>query len=77
MQRKIFRPRTIEVIGDRRKLHKEELDNLYSSTNIRMIKTNRVTWEGHTARFGEKRNVHKILFGKPEGERLLGRSGCR
>jgi hypothetical protein len=57
-----------------RKLHNEELHNLYSSTSIiRIIKSRRVRWAGHVARMGEKRNVYRLLVGKPEGKRPLGR----
>jgi hypothetical protein len=61
-----------------RKLHNEELHNLYSSPSIiRMIKSRRMTWAGHVARMGEKRNAYRILVGKPEGKRPLGRPRCR
>jgi hypothetical protein len=57
-----------------RKLHNEELHNLYSSPSIiRIIKSRRMRWAGHVARMGEKRNVYKLLVGKPEGKRPLGR----
>jgi hypothetical protein len=53
-------------------LHNEELHNLYSSPNIiRMIKSRRMSWAGHVARMGEKRNAYRILVGKPEGKRPL------
>jgi hypothetical protein len=56
------------------KLHNEELHNLYSSPNvIRVIKSRRMSWVGHAARIGEKRNVYRILVGKLEGKRPLGR----
>jgi hypothetical protein len=62
------------VTGEWRKLHNEELRNLYSSPNIiRMIKSRRTRWAGHVARMGEKRNTYRILVGKPEGRRPLGR----
>jgi hypothetical protein len=52
----------------------EELHNLYSSPNIiRMIKSSRMRWAGHVAQMGEKRNAHRILVGKPEGKRPLGK----
>jgi hypothetical protein len=55
-------------------LHNEELHNLYSSPNIiRMIKSRRMRWAEHVARMGEKRNAYRILVGKPEGRRPLGR----
>jgi hypothetical protein len=57
-----------------RKLHNEELHNLYSSPNvIRIIKSRRMRWVGHVARTGGKRNVYRLLVGKPEGKRPLGR----
>jgi hypothetical protein len=72
--RRMFGPRRDEVTGDWRKLHNEELHNLYSSPNIiRMIKSRRIRWAGHVARMGETRNVYRILVGKPEGKRPLGR----
>jgi hypothetical protein len=68
--RRIFRPKRDEVMGDWRKLHNEELHNLYSSPNIfRMIKSRRMRWAGHVARVGETRNAYRILVGKPEGKR--------
>jgi hypothetical protein len=60
------------VTGGWRKLHNEELHNLYSSPSIiRMIKSRRM--RGHVARMGEKRNAYRILVGDPEGKRPLGR----
>jgi hypothetical protein len=71
--RRIFGPRRDEVMGDWRKLH-NELHNLYSSPNIiRMFKYRRMRWAGHVARMGETRNAYRILVGKPEGKRPLGR----
>jgi hypothetical protein len=62
------------VKGGWRKLHNEELHNLYSSPSIiRIIKSRRMRWAGHVVRMGEKRNVYRLLVGKPEGKRLLGR----
>jgi hypothetical protein len=72
--RRIFGPRSDEVTGDWRKLHNEELHNLYSSPNIiRMIKLRRMRWAGHVVRMGETRNSYRILVGKPEKKRPLGR----
>jgi hypothetical protein len=72
--RRMFGPRRDEVTGDWRKLHNEELHDLYSSPNImRMIKSMRMRWAGHVAPMGEKRNAYRILVGKPEGKRPLGR----
>jgi hypothetical protein len=52
----------------------EELHRLYSAPSIiRMIKSRRMRWAGHVARMEEKRNAYRMLMGKPEGERLLGR----
>jgi hypothetical protein len=71
--RRIFGPKRDEVTADLRKLHNEELHNLYSSPIIiRMIKSGRLKWAGHVARMGEK-NAYRILVGKPEGKRPLGR----
>jgi hypothetical protein len=56
------------------KLNSEELHNLYSSPNIiRRIKSRRMRWAGHVACMGEEMKVYKVLVGKPEGKRLLGR----
>jgi hypothetical protein len=66
----IFGPKKDEVTGGWRKLHNEELHNFYSSPSIiRMIKSRRMRW----ARMGEKRNACRILVGKPERKRPLGR----
>jgi hypothetical protein len=66
------------VTGGWRKLHNEELHNLYSSPSIiRMIKSRRMGLAGQVARMGEKRNAYRILVGKPEGKRPLGRSRRR
>jgi len=56
------------------KLHKEELNDLYSSPNIvRVIKSRRIRWAGHVARMGKKKCVFRVLVGKPEGKRPVGR----
>jgi hypothetical protein len=74
--RRIFGPKRDEVTGDWRKLHNEELHNLYTSPNItRMIKSRRMRWAGHVARM-VTRNDCIILVGKPEGKRPLGRPRC-
>jgi len=72
--RRIFGPKRDEVTGEWRKLHNEELNNLYSSPNIvRVIKSRRMRWAGHVARMGKERGVYRVLVGKPEGRRPLGR----
>jgi len=72
--RRIFGPRRDEVTGEWRRLHNEELNDLYSSPNIvRVIKSRRVRWTGHVARMGEERRVYRVLMGKPEGRSPLGR----
>ena len=72
--RRIFGPKRDEVTGEWRKLHNEELNDLYSSPNIvRVIKSRRMRWAGHVARMGEGRGVYRVLVGKHEGKRPLGR----
>jgi len=72
--RRIFGSRRDEVTGERRRLHKKELNDLYSSPNIvRVIKLRSMRWAGHVARAGEERGVYRVLVGKPEGKRALGR----
>jgi len=72
--RRIFGPRRDEVTGEWRRLHNDELNDLYSSTNIvRVIKSRRMRWAGHVARMVEEREVYMVLLDKPEGRRLLGR----
>jgi hypothetical protein len=62
-------PKRDEVTGEWRKLHNEELHDLYPSPSIiRIIKSRRMRWEGHVARMGEKRNAYRLLVGKPEGK---------
>jgi hypothetical protein len=59
-------------------LHNDELHNLYSSPNIvREIKSGRMRWAGHVARMGEGRGVYRVLVGRPEGKRPMGRPRCR
>jgi hypothetical protein len=71
--RRIFGPRRDEVTGDLRKLHNEELHNLYSSPNIiRMIKSRRMRWRGPVGGV-VRRNAYRLLEEKPEGKRPLGR----
>jgi hypothetical protein len=72
--RRIFGPRRDEVTGDWRRLHNEELNDLYSSPNIvRLIKSRRMRWAGHVARMGEEREAYRVLVGKPKGKRPMGR----
>jgi hypothetical protein len=60
------------VTGEWRKLHNEELNDLYSSPNIvRVVKSRRMRWTGHVARMGERRNVYRVLVGKHEGKKPL------
>jgi len=76
--RRIFGLRRDEVTGERRRLHNEELNDLYSSPNIaRVIKSRGMRWAGHVARMGEERELYRALVGKPEGRRPLGRPRCR
>ena len=71
--RRIFGPRKDEVTGEWRRLHNEELNDLYCSPNIvRVIKSRRMRWAGHVARMGDERGVYRILVWKPEGRRPLG-----
>jgi hypothetical protein len=71
--RKIFGPKR-EEDGPQRKLHNDEIHSLYSSPNIvRVIKSRRMRWVGHVARMVEGRDVYRVLVGRPEGKRPLGR----
>jgi len=72
--RRVFGPKRDEVTGEWRKLRNEELSDLYSLPNIvQVVKSRRMRWVGHVARMGEGRGVHRVLVGKPEGKRPLGR----
>ena len=72
--RRVFGPKRDRVTGEWRKLHNEELSDLYSLPNIvRVVKSRRMRWAGHVARVGEGRGAHWVLVGKPEGKRPLGR----
>jgi hypothetical protein len=71
--RKIYGPKRGED-GSWRKLHNDELHDLYSSPNIfRVIKSRRMRWAGHVAHMGEGRGAYRVLVGRPEGKRPLGR----
>ena len=70
---RIFEHKRDEVTGEWRKLHNEELNDLYSSPNVvRVIKSRRMRWAGHVARLVEGRDVYRVLVGKPEGKRPPG-----
>jgi len=72
--RRIFGPRRDDVTGEWRRLHNEELNDLYSSPNIVLvIKSRRMRWAGHVACMGDERGVYRVLVGKPEGKRPLER----
>ena len=71
---RVFWPKRDEITGEWRKLHNEELRDLYSLPNIvRVVKSRRMRWAWHVARMGEERCVHRVSVGKPEGKRPLGR----
>jgi hypothetical protein len=71
--RRIFGPKRVEVTGEWRRLHNEELNGLYSSPNIRVIKLRTMRWTGHVAHISEGRGAYRILVGRREGRRPLGR----
>jgi hypothetical protein len=72
--RRIFGPKRDEVIREWRRLHNDELYDLYSSPNIiRVIKSRRMKWAGHVACMRYRRGAYRILVGRPEGKRPLGR----
>jgi hypothetical protein len=72
--RRVFGPKRDEVTEELRKLHKEELSDLYSLLNIvRVVKSRRMRWAWHVVRMGEGRGIQKVLVGKPEGKRPVGR----
>jgi hypothetical protein len=76
--RKLFGPKRDKVTGEWRKLHNEELNDLYSLPHIvRVVKSRRMRRAGRVARMGEGRGVHRVLVGKPEGKRPLGRPRLR
>ena len=78
MLRRMFGPKRDELKREWRKLHNEELNELYSSPNIfRVIKSRGMRWAEHVARMGNRRVVYRVLVGKPEGKKPLGRPRLR
>ena len=74
MLREVFGPKRDEVTGEWRRLHNEELNDLYSLPNmVRVVKSRRMSWAGHVARMLEDRGVQRVLVRKPERKRPLGR----
>jgi hypothetical protein len=72
--RRTFGPKREEVAGGWRRLHNEELHNLYASLNIiRVVKSRRMSWAGHVAHMEDMRNAHRILVGKHDEKKTLGR----
>jgi hypothetical protein len=72
----VFGPKRDEATGDWRRLHNEELNDLYSAPNIiRVIKSRRLRWAGHVARMGEERGAYRILVRRPEEGDHLGDPG--
>ena len=72
--RRISGPKRDEITWEWRKLNNEEFSDLYSLPNIVLVvKLRRMRWAGHVAHMGEGRGVHRVLVGKPEGKRPLGR----
>jgi hypothetical protein len=69
---RVLGPKRDEVVGEWRKLHDEELNDLYCPPSIvRVIKSRRMRWAGHVARMGERRGLYRVLVGEPEGKRPL------
>jgi hypothetical protein len=71
--RRILRPRRDQVTREWRKLHNQELNDVYSPNIVWVIKSRRMKWTGHVARMGERRKAYRVLVGKPGGKRPLGR----
>ena len=70
--RRIYGPKGDELTGEWRKLHEEELNDLYSSPNVvRVIKWRRMKWVRHVAHMGERRGIYRVLVVKSKGERPL------
>jgi hypothetical protein len=70
--RRVFGPKRDEVTGEWRKLYNEELNDVYTLPIVRLGKSIRMRWAGYVACMGEERGVHRVLVGKPEGNRPLG-----
>jgi hypothetical protein len=76
--RRIFGPKRDEVTVEWRRLHNKQLYALYSSPNIiQVIKSRRLRWAGHVTCMGDSRSAYRVLVGKPEGRKPLGRPRCR
>jgi hypothetical protein len=74
--KRIFGPKRDKVTGEWRRLHNKELNDLYPPSNIIwVIKSRRMRWAGHVACMGERRGAYRILVGRPEGRKPLGRPG--
>ena len=76
--RRIFWPQRDDITEEWGKLHNEELNDLYCLLGtVRLIKSRRMRWAGHVVRMGETRGVYRVLVGKHEGRRPLGRPSRR
>ena len=75
--RRIFGPWRDEITAERRRLHSEELHDLYSSPNIRVTKLIRIRWAGHVALIGDRKVAYRIIVGILEGRAPPGRIRCR
>ena len=70
---RVFGPKRDEITGEWRKLHNEEISDLYSLPNIvRVVKSRRMRWAGHVALMGEGRGVHRVLVGTQRGKETTG-----